>query len=331
MKKIIILFATVLFSAGISAQENKTDVQARITLRDGSIYNGSINIKNVDLQTDYGKLLIPIKNVSSVDVGLAPDRTNKTKLENLASQLSNETEETRKIAYDELLKIKPAEIYVLTDYLYSDKYTPPVDNSYSLEQLVLELNSVLNLSDNIGEKDLISIDGEYLMGGIFNFPSIEIKTDFGALIIPKEKMLKIEITYVPSTGNEMTKTINLPASKYISGNPNGGWYRTGINVKKGQRISISASGEVTLASLSNAKYNPNGAAGSTELNYEDSANTYTTYGQLVYKIGETGQAYTAGAKFNSTMTKNGMLYISIYETVYNAANTGSYNVNIKAK
>jgi len=50
MKKIIILFATVLFSAGISAQENKTDVQARITLRDGSIYNGSINIKNVDLQ-----------------------------------------------------------------------------------------------------------------------------------------------------------------------------------------------------------------------------------------------------------------------------------------
>lgn len=327
MKTILVFFTIILISANLFAQINKNDVQAKITLRDGSIYNGSINIKNVDLQTDYGKLVIPIKNVSSISVGLTPDRTNKTKLENLAAQLSNETEETRKIAYEELLKIKAAEIYILTDYLYSDKYTPPTDNSYSLEQLVSELNSLLNLNDNVGEKDIISIDGEYTMGGIFTFPSADIKTEFGALTIPKEKMSKIEITYVPSTGGELSKIVNLPASKYISGNPNGGWYRTGINVKKGQRITITATGEVTLASLSNAKYTPNGAAGSIESSV---SSTYPTYGQLVYKVGEIGTATTAGAKFNGTMNESGMLYISIYETVYNAANTGSYNVNIKA-
>jgi hypothetical protein len=327
MKKIVTIITIVLFSANLFAQINKNEVQAKITLRDGSIYNGSINIKNIDLQTDYGKLSIPIKNVSSIGVGLTPDRSNKIKLENLATQLSNEIEETRKIAYDELLKIKAGEIFVLTDYLYSDKYTPPIDNSYSLDQLVSELNTLLNLNDNVGEKDIISIDGEYTMGGVFTFPSVEIKTEFGALTIPKDKMSKIEITYVPSTGGESAKIINLPSSKYISGNPNGGWYRTGINVKKGQRITITATGEVTLASLSNAKYSPNGAAGTLESTVN---NTYPTYGQLVYKIGEIGTAVTAGAKFNGTMTESGMLYISIYETVYNAANTGSYNVNIKA-
>jgi len=326
MKKIILTTIYSLFFICLFAQENK-DVQARITLRDGSIYNGSINIKNVDLQTDYGKLSIPIKNVSSVDVGLAPNRTNKVKLENLAAQLSNDNEETRKIAYDELLKIKPSEIYVLMDYLYSDKYTPPIDGMYGLDQLVSELNSTFNLSNNIGEKDVISIDGEYVMGGIFTFPSIEIKTEFGALAIPKEKMLKIEITYVPSNGNETSKVINLPASKYISGNANGGWFRTGINVKKGQRILITANGEITLASLSNGKYTPKGAAGTAEISTE--GNTYPTYGQLVYKVGESGQVYTAGSKFNGTIQETGMLYISIYETVYNAANTGSYNVTIK--
>lgn len=326
MKKILLTTVVTLFAVALFAQENKSDVQAKITLRDGSIYNGSITIKNVDLQTDYGKLLIPIKNVSSIDVGLVPNRTNKTKLENLAAQLSNDNEETRKIAYDELLKIKPSEIYVLMDFLYSDKYTPPTDGTYSLDQLVSELNSTFNLSNNVGEKDIISIDGEYVMGGIFTFPSTEIKTEFGALTIPKEKMLKIEITYVPSSGNETSKIINLPASKYISGNANGGWYRTGVNVKKGQRIFISATGEVTLASLSNAKYTPKGAAGTAEGTTEG---TYPTYGQLVFKVGEAGQVYTAGSKYNSAMPESGMLYISIYETVYNAANTGSYNVTIK--
>ena len=327
MKKILLFLVLAVFQFQLFAQGGK-EILAKITLRDGSIYNGSISIKNVDLQTDYGKLAIPLKNVTSIEVGLTPDRTNKTKLENLCSQLSNEIEETRKIAYDELLKIKPAEIYILQDYLYSDKYTPAIDNLWTLDQLISEIKSKLNLDDNIQEKDNISIDGQYLMGGIFTFPSVEIKTEFGALTIPKEKISRIEVTYVPSTGGENTKIINLAASKYISGNPNGGWYRTGINVAKGQRIIISATGEVTLASLSNAKYNPNGAAGSEESYVGSSA--YPTYGQLVYKIGETGQATTAGAKFNGTMNAGGMLYISIYETVYNAGNTGSYNVNIKS-
>jgi len=323
-KLLVIIFALFF----VNAFSQKKDIEARITLRDGSIYNGSITIKSIDLQTDYGKLLIPINNVSTVDVGLAPNRTNKEKLENLAAQLSNENEETRKIAYDELLKIKPSEIYVLMDYLYSDKYVAPVDATFTLDQLISELNSTFNLSNNVGEKDIISIDGEYVMGGTFSFPSIEIKTEFGALSIPKEKISKVEITYVPSSGNETSKNINLPASKYISGNANGGWYRTGINVKKGQRILITATGEVTLASLSNGKYTPKGAAGTAETEYEGSS-SYPTYGQLVYKVGEAGLVKTAGAKFNGTMPETGMLFISIYETVYNAANTGSYNVTIK--
>jgi hypothetical protein len=328
MRKTILFIALAIITANIFAQGGK-DILAKVTLRDGSIYNGSISIKTVDLQTDYGKLTIPLKNVTSIEVGLAPDRSNKAKLDNLITQLSNEVEETRKIAYDELLKIKASELYVLTDFLYSDKYTPSVDNLWTLDQVISEIKSKFYLDDNLQEKDNISIDGQYLMGGIFTFPSIEIKTEFGALTIPKEKITKIEVTYVPSTGSETAKIINLPASKYISGNANGGWYRTGINVTKGQRISISATGEVTLASLSNAKYNPNGASG-VESSYVGTGSTYPTYGQLVYKIGETGQVYTAGAKFNGAMAETGMLYISIYETVYNAANTGSYNVNIKS-
>jgi hypothetical protein len=37
----------------------------------------------------------------------------------------------------------------------------------------------------------------------------------------------------------------------------------------------------------------------------------------------------AGAKFNGTASASGTLYISVYESVFNTANTGSYTIKIK--
>ena len=110
-------------------------------------------------------------------------------------------------------------------------------------------------------------------------------------------------------------------------------------VKQGQKLSITASGEVTFASLSGSKYKPDGsiagAATAPVAEYEGDYNTGTTYpsyGNVVYKIAESStQVLKAGAKFNGTAAASGMLFISIYETVYNASNAGSYTVKISIK
>ena len=111
-------------------------------------------------------------------------------------------------------------------------------------------------------------------------------------------------------------------------------------IKSGQKLNITASGEITFASLSGSKYKPDGTiAGSVTAATTDAyegdyagGNTYPTYGNVVYKIGESStQVLKAGAKYNGSSTANGMLYISVYETVYNAANTGSYTVKISVK
>ena len=86
-----------------------------------------------------------------------------------------------------------------------------------------------------------------------------------------------------------------------------------------------------MASLSNQKYHPGGSATETS-DYASDATTYPTYGNVVYKIGEQSTTpLRAGGKFNGTSTTAGMLYLSIYETVFNAANTGSYNVKVILK
>jgi hypothetical protein len=121
----------------------------------------------------------------------------------------------------------------------------------------------------------------------------------------------------------------LQASKHISGNTAGGWVNTGITIRKGQKFSVNAKGSVILASLSNGKYTPDGPEG-TAANLYNYEGAYPQYGMVVYKIGEAGTATPAGSKFTGTAKQGGILYISIYETVYNASNTGTYNVTIKA-
>ena len=114
-------------------------------------------------------------------------------------------------------------------------------------------------------------------------------------------------------------------------------------LKAGQRFTINASGEVILASLSpSQKYKPTGAytdGSGNAINGNDdsyvdntSSASYPSYGNVVYKIGESDtEVKRAGGKFTGIAKTSGILYLAIYETVYSASNTGSYTVKVSVK
>jgi len=333
MKKALAFFCTLLISFFTYSQ----DVELKLTLRDGNIMSGTSKISSVSLVTDYGKLEVPIKNVTSLDLGITTDKVTSDKVMNLIKQLSNSSEQMRKNAYDELVKMDVKAIPAISDFIYDSKYEPSTFNDYTVDVALSELQAKYNVTDGFSSKDIVAIDYEYSMGGKYDFAKIDLKTEYGILSIPKEKIKHIDVLYTGDSGNgEMT--FKLLATKHISSNTNGGWLKTGIMLKTGQKLSINATGEVTFASLSGSKYKPDGTvvgAASSESSYEGeygTSSSYPAYGNVVYKIGESStQVLKAGAKFNGNVATSGMLYISIYETVYNAANTGSYTVKISLK
>ncbi|MDQ3047013.1 MAG: hypothetical protein M3R27_05645 [Bacteroidota bacterium] len=334
MKKNLILLALCLFCSTMFAQN---DVELKLTLRDGNVVSGTSKIGNISLITNYGKLEIPIKNVSSLDLGISSDKATNDKVSNLVKQLANSNEQLRKTAYDELVNMDIKAIPALSALLYSSGYEPSTFTDYTVESAQSELQGKYNVDDNVSSDDVVAIDYAYTMGGKYDFAKIDLKTEYGTLSIPKDKIQHIDVMYTGDGANgEMT--FKLLGTKHISSNLNGGWLKTGIMVKSGQKISISANGEVAFASLSGSKYKPDGTisgAASAVQEYEgdySSASTYPTYGNVVFKIGEAStQILKAGAKFSGPVTMNGMLYISIYETVFNAANSGSYTVKIAVK
>lgn len=343
MKKALLAFllpyTLYLIPNTLLAQKGETEV--RVLLRDGSSFSGKTVMGNIGLVTAYGKLDIPLPNVTSMDLGITPDKANENKIINLIKQMANSSADMRKSAYEELTRMGIGSVQIISNFIYSEKYVPAEFSDFTPEAALSELKASLNVDESISDKDVITIDGEYTMGGTYDFKKIDLKTEYGTLSLPKEKIKHIDVLYTP-TGDGSERAFVLLGNKHISANVNGGWFKTGIMLRQGQKLSIYATGEITFASLSNNKYKPDGsisgtAAGGTDEGYEGdyggsaAGSIYPTYGNVVYKIGESGTVMKAGAKFNGNAKGAGMLYLAVYETVYNATNTGSYSVKVMVK
>jgi len=334
------LLISLLITTYFFAQKT---VDVKLNLRDGSTISGTTIMNDVILKTNYGQLSVPIQNVSTILVGIGKDKAITDKaLQCLKIVNANGSDETKKGAYDDLVSLGVKAISAINDFQADPKTNtdPEITGDYTIDNALADLKSKFNIEDVSKINDVVTIDNEYTMGGAYEFTKLDVKTEYGNLSIPKEKIKIIEVSYTePGNGNETV--LKLSANKHISGNTQGGWLKTGIVLKQGQKFIITATGEVTLASLSNQKYKPDGAYVSTTGTVYPATTTndeYTTgvtypiYGNVVYKIGDASyDVLKAGAKFTGTAKTPGMLLISIYETVYNAGNTGSYSVKISLK
>src|SRR5574343_444779 len=103
MKKIILsLFTAILLSA--NAQQKSVEV--KLNLLDGNIITGTSLMGDVELTTSYGKLVIPVANVSTIKVGIGKDKAISDKAISFLKILNTSTnDDTRKGAYNDILKL----------------------------------------------------------------------------------------------------------------------------------------------------------------------------------------------------------------------------------
>jgi hypothetical protein len=339
MKKSFLLIALLINS--ISTIFAQKIAEVNLTLLDGNVIKGMSLFNDIELQTAYGRLMIPVGNVNNIVIGIGKDNSSvSTALPLLKILSTSSSEDTRKAAYNDLVKLGSKVLYTIDQYQADPKNTASSDyiGEFTIENAINDIRSNANIPADAPFSDVLTIDNQYTMGGTYTFTKLDVKTEYGTLTIPKEKIKSMDVMlYSPASNGDFT--FRLLANKHISGSQNGGWLKTGISLKSGQNFQITATGEIVLASLSNGKYKPDGSykTGTTEgveptgsdVDYGAGTGTYPSYGQVIYRIGEsTTEMNKAGKKFSGTAKQSGMLYLSIYETVYNQANTGSYTVKV---
>jgi hypothetical protein len=341
-----------LLGVSISTLIAQDKVTVKATLRNGDVVTGKTSLSKISLKTIYGKLEIPAQNLKQIRFGILKNESIVSKINKALDILSMGDEDAKIKAYAEVEAYSIDALPIVQDYVsnmpidtsmvesptqeYYDE-TATSTGGLSPQGLLDNLYAIYGV-DGLSNEDVASTNEGYEMGGSMDIKNLKITTNYGNLDLPRNQITSLEVLEVevsPEKSTDGSKVFNLTASKNISSNINGGWFPTGIYVKSGDFLQITASGSITLASLSNQIYFPNGnksLAKTTDTNYDyNYNNTAVQYGMLVYKIGKNGTAQKAGANFTGRIYGSGELYLSIYETVYNPANKGGYTVKVAKK
>lgn len=325
MLRLLILFISILLTFNLSAQVE--NVVFTLNLKNGDKITGNIDVSEILLETDYGKLSFPIADINTINLGLINSSFDKAKLLDLLDIIdsSNKSNTVKERAFDEIIKMNEGAIPFIKSYLQNSKEFNNSD--LSVTTLYEVMLSKYNVTKNYSIYDEIKFNEKNSIEGNYSFKNIILETQYGRIKIERKLIKSIDIKTISNDGFSKDNVFKIFSNKYVSGNQEKGWLNTGILVKKGNKIIITADGTIRLASLSGNTYTPDGGVNGTPGPLDKKIN----YGQLLFKVGQNGKVQKAGDNIKIEASKTGILYLSIFETVFNVANTGYYTAKVLVK
>jgi hypothetical protein len=329
MKKISSFLSVILLFFVFNT--NAANVQLTVKLKNGDVVTGKTTLPKITVITAYGSLTIPIEKVTNLKLGIVSDHTKDGAVLPDLSKLQTANETDAKVIYERLLAYGTPILSTIITFTQNPFYKISDNEKYTIEQLVDELYKKADLTTGQSVNDAVTFDGSNYLEGSVAFGDITIQAEYGNLTFRRDKIESLDISPVEEITPNSDGSYKLKGNYHISGNDNNkGWLNTGVKVKSGDKFVITATGKVVLKSLSGGTYGPDGyVSGTKDAAYTDDMET--KYGAVIYKIGDYGQLKQAGSKYEGVAGEDGVIYVSIYETVYDKGNTGSYNVKVVKK
>lgn len=320
MNKYLYLLFNLFF---LNAFAQNEEIELSVHLKNGDILTGNTELRTLAFKTDFGTLNFPLDQINSIEIGLKDSRFDKGNLLNLLTNIETGSDKEKEKAFDEIITMDEGAIPFIKAYLSSSNTNTTSPTDISVQTLYEVMLAKYKVSRNYSLLDIVTYKSEFKVEGSYEFTELFLKTNYGLIKVARNDIARIDVKIV-SQGLSNKNTFKLFANQHISGNKDDGWLNTGILVKKGDIISIQASGQIILASLSGNTYTSDGGVNGSE----GIENNKPSYGQVVFKISQGGTENKAGDNFTGTAAQTGILYLAIYESVFNSANAGYYTVHV---
>jgi len=319
MRLLLLIFITSILWQ-VQAQTEVAELS--VHLKNDDILTGTTDITTIAFKTDFGTLNLPIDAINSIDIGLTDGRFDKGHLLGLLEKLENGNEKEREKSFDEIVRMEEGAIPFIKAYLSASTFSLGSEdlNIQTLYEVMLAKHKI---SPNYSLKDILIYNNEFRVEGMFAFDYITLSTDYGNIQIERNDIARLDVKIV-TQGIANKNTFKLFANQHISGKKEDGWLNTGILVKKGDQINIRADGQIVLASLSGNIYFPDGGVNGSV----GAEGSKPSYGQVVFKIGQNGEELKAGDSYTAFANQTGIIYLAIFESVFNTANSGYYTIDL---
>jgi hypothetical protein len=310
------LLLTFAPGAGFTQEVTKKapDNEAEVLFANGSLVRMVVVQETLEVDTRYGKLIIPCKDIRRVDFGVHLPEGTEQKLDAAFKKLGSAQFKERDAAVNELVGLGPYAYPALTAHRSS---SPEVTQrlAIALQRIRAKVpESQLRLR----EDDVIVTPTFTIVGRILT-QSIKVKAEyFGDLQLSLAGLRTLRC--LGSTGES---EFSVEANKFGS-NPNQ-WLDTGFVVDGVSQLTVEAGGQVDLWPQGPGQYV------SAPKGYPQAGKRGNHYaGTLIGRIGENGEPFIIGDRFQAVPGREGKLYLHIVPSPWQNESAGSYQVRVSA-
>jgi len=313
------------------------DVQVHFL--NGSIVRMVIQSEKLDIATPYGILAVPVKDVRAIEFGLHFPEGVAAKIEGAIGKLGSANYRERDNASKTLVELGPL------------AYPAALEASRSKELEVSRRakDVVKQLQANHPSKDLRTTSEDKLTTPTFTIvgniltPSIKANTElFGQVELSVAKMYTLRAVGPAVRHQEVDVVID--AAKYAIA---GQWMDSGFESDGQTKVMITAKGLVDSWPQQPGQWmvgpgGPGGGGGRAMIGGNIIIGGAGGFGgaakgqiipqihggALFGKLGQDGEPFMIGSRYEGTLDKEGKLYLHIAPSMWNCNSTGTYDVKI---
>ena len=313
---VLALSLVLAVSSRSLAQESTTSRPsiAEVRFGDGSIVRMTLLQENLEVQTKYGKLLIPLSEIRKVEFGLhVPPEVNQQITQSI-KRLASDVYKERDGASKELVQVG----HFAFPSLQKASRSSDQEVSYRAASLIKQISERTSPELlKMREEDVIQTV-EFTVTGKITSQTIKANSPhFGDVAL---KLSELRTMQVRQHGGK--SDLVLDAAKV--GSALDQWCDTGIIVDAAQRVLITGEGQVDLWPQGPGQY----LAAPKGYNTAGKGGQFMA-GALVGKIGENGKAFYVGDRFEGAANEEGKLYLQIVPSPWNNESTGNYRVRVQ--
>ena len=274
----------------------------RFHLMDGSILTGTLAVDSLPVDTEFGRLVVPIDSIKSFEPGLNAHPQLANRIDTLISQLGSPNAAQRDRAQADLISFGPG----LIDELQRHADDPDDERKLRIATVLEELYGMMDdpmgfeeaPAPSLARLDHVVTDG-FTIAGSIAVDTFVIESKFGQLTVGLGDIQSAGI--VTNAVPDIRRTVEVVATDMTRVSEK----NTGIRLNRGDRVIIRAEGQITMTPWGNgAIATPDGCAQSG--NFAGNI----LMGALVGRVGDNGSDMLIGSSSTFTAERAGTLYLS---------------------
>jgi hypothetical protein len=289
------------------------DVEVRFA--DGSTVRMNILQENLEIQTKYGKLVVPVNEMRRIEFGIHLSDETVKRTEDALKQLGSEVFQTRENAAKELVALGSS-AYPAVVKAAKGPNEPEV--TQRLQMILKQMRAKIPAKElRLKHNDTIRT-AEFTVAGRITTQAIKAQTKhFGELSMKIGELRAIN--WLAGTGETL---VQIDAIKH--GVQLNQWMDTNFTVEAETPMLITVTGEVDLLNDGTGQFitGPRGAR-----NVGGRGGQHLP-GALLGRIGTNGPTFLVGERYEATPTTEGKLYLCIVPGPWNNQVSGGYKCKI---